>query len=146
VITDSDQLFPHATKFCRDCGLEKPLNDFPRNKRIKDGRHSYCKPCHNARGKETKDRLFGGSRHYHLRRRYGIGSVQVEAMVKAQRGVCAICRTEPAVHVDHDHETGLIRGILCFNCNGGLGQFKDDARNLMRAVEYLENAQSVATA
>ena len=62
-------------------------------------------------------------------------------MIRAQSGVCAICKTEPAVHVDHDHVSGLIRGVLCFNCNGGLGQFKDDPTNLTRALAYLEGAR-----
>jgi hypothetical protein len=140
VTTESDQLFPCVTKVCPDCQTEKPLEEFPRNKNIKDGHHTYCKPCHNARGKETKERLHGGNRHYHLVRRYGIGADQVQAMIRTQQGMCAICRREPAVHVDHDHETGLVRGVLCFNCNGGLGQFKDDSTSLLRAVRYLESA------
>jgi hypothetical protein len=138
---ESDALLPLETKRCPDCGIDKPLAEFPRNKNYSDGRHSYCKPCHNARGKESKQRLHGGSRHYHLVRRYGIGAHQVEAMIRVQGGRCAICKTEPAVHVDHDHDSGLIRGVLCFNCNGGLGQFKDDPRNLTRALAYLEGAR-----
>jgi hypothetical protein len=46
-------------KRCPDCGQYKPLSEFPRNRRMRDGRHAYCKPCHNARGKETKQRLYG---------------------------------------------------------------------------------------
>lgn len=139
----SDAIFLLETKRCPDCGIEKSLTEFPRNKNSRDGRHAYCKPCHNARGKESKQRLHGGSRHYHLLRRYGIGAKQVEAMIRAQGGRCAICKSEPAMHVDHDHETGLIRGVLCFGCNGGLGQFRDDATTLARAIEYLENATLV---
>jgi hypothetical protein len=138
---ESEALFPLETKRCPDCRIDKALEEFPRNKNSRDGRHAYCKPCHNARGKESKLRLHGGSRHYHLVRRYGIGADQVEAMIRAQGGRCAICKTEPAVHVDHDHDSGLVRGVLCFNCNGGLGQFKDDARNLTRALDYLEGAR-----
>ena len=50
-------------KRCPDCGQTKLLEEFPRNKNSKDGRHAYCKPCHNARGKETYQRLYGGTRH-----------------------------------------------------------------------------------
>ena len=62
------------TKRCPDCRLTKPLEEFPRNRNSKDGRHAYCKPCHNARTAETRQRLYGGGRHYHLKRRYGIGA------------------------------------------------------------------------
>ena len=60
-------------------------------------------------------------------------------MLAAQRGVCAICRVAPAKHVDHDHATGAVRALLCFNCNGGLGQFKDDPYLLQLAVFYVEH-------
>ena len=68
-------------------------------------------------------------------------------MHAAQGGVCAICRTAPAEHVDHDHATGAVRALLCFNCNGGLGQFRDDPSLLYVAAFYLENhAQQQAMA
>lgn len=54
-----------------------------------------------------------------------------------KKGLCALCRAAPAVHVDHDHVTGKVRGLLCFNCNGGLGQFKDRIDVLQAAVDYL---------
>ena len=125
-------------KRCPDCGESKPLDEFPRNKNCKDGRHPYCKPCHNARGKESKQRLYGGSRHYHLMRRYGIGADEFDELVRLQGGVCAICGRESPEHVDHDHETGAVRGILCFNCNGGLGQFRDSIDALDAAAAYLD--------
>jgi len=129
-------------KRCPDCGVIKPLDDFPRNRRMKDGRHSYCRPCHNARGQETRKRLYGGSRHYHLLARYGISADQVRALVEQQHGVCAICSRPDPEHLDHCHETGWIRGVLCFNCNGGLGQFGDDPGRLRAAIAYLERAET----
>jgi hypothetical protein len=129
-------------KRCPDCGKTKALEDFPRNRRTKDGRHAYCKPCHNARGRESKQRLYGGTRHYHLLARYGIGADQVAALIERQGGVCAICGRPDPEHVDHCHDSGLIRGVLCFNCNGGLGQFGDDIERLRAAIRYLERAAS----
>jgi Recombination endonuclease VII len=127
-------------KRCPDCGKYKPLEEFPRNKRMRDGRHAYCKPCHNARGRESKERLYGGNRHYHLKRRYGVGAAEVEAMIQDQGGLCPICHRPDPEHVDHDHATDSVRGVLCFNCNGGLGQFGDDTDRLARAQLYLEEA------
>ena len=127
-------------KRCKDCGESKPPEDFPRNKNYKDGRHPYCKPCHNARCRETRERLYGGSRHYHLKRRYGIGAAEVDALIESQGGLCPICGRDGPEHVDHDHSTGRVRGVLCFNCNGGLGQFADDVDRLVGAISYLDRA------
>jgi len=61
--------------------------------------------------------------------------------VSDQGGVCAICNKAGPEHVDHDHATGRVRGILCFNCNGGLGQFCDYAHRLYRAAFYVEDPE-----
>lgn len=129
-----------SSKRCAKCGEIKALDDFPRNKRQPDGRHCYCKLCHNAQVRESRQRLHGGSRHYHLKRRYGIGADDVEAMIAAQGGRCLICGREDPDHVDHDHATGKVRGILCFTCNAGLGNFSDDIERLRSAASYLELA------
>ncbi|RZU75270.1 recombination endonuclease VII [Micromonospora kangleipakensis] len=127
---------PAGLKWCPDCDQVKPLEDFPRTRKS-PGRHSYCKPCHNSRTRETKQRLHGGDREYHLRRRYGIGEQEFRELLAEQGGVCAVCGHPDPEHVDHDHRTGWVRGILCFNCNGGLGQFRDSPARLARAITYL---------
>jgi hypothetical protein len=88
---------------------------------------------------ESKDR-HGGFRHYHLRRRYGLGADEVAEMIEDQGRVCAICLRKPAAHVDHEHGSGEVRGILCFTCNVGLGNFGDDPELMARAVDYLKGA------
>lgn len=99
------------------------------------------------RGRESKARLYGGTRHYHLVRRYGIGAADVDALILKQGGVCLICGKPDPEHVDHDHGTRTARGVLCFNCNGGLGQFRDDLHAMRNAIEYLEDgAESLAAA
>ena len=133
---------PDGHKWCPDCGLVKPLQDFVRNASQPSGRAPYCKPCHNVRGKASKDKV-GGSRTYHLKRRYGITAEEADEMLIAQGGLCAICRTALAAHVDHDHDTGEVRELLCFNCNGGLGQFKDDPEVLRAAAHYVERHRAL---
>jgi hypothetical protein len=132
-----DQEVLPGEKWCPDCETVKPTTEFPRTRNSASGIYTYCKPCHNIRGKAAKDKI-GGSRTYHLKRRYGISAEDADAMLEGQGGLCAICRRAPAAHVDHDHETGAVRALLCFNCNGGLGQFKDDPLILRAAADYVE--------
>jgi hypothetical protein len=124
-----------------------PLEVFVRNQSTSTGYGSYCRPCQNAKARESRDRLYGSARHYHLRRRYGIGAGDVVELLERQGGECAVCQQTLSIercHVDHDHETGMVRGILCFSCNGGLGQFRDDPAVLRRAAVYLEKARRKA--
>jgi hypothetical protein len=74
------------------------------------------------------------------KRAYGISEDQYQESFSAQGGKCAICRQAfPATpHVDHDHSTGAFRGLLCSNCNTGLGLLADDPQILRNALGYLE--------
>jgi hypothetical protein len=129
---------PEGSKWCPACEEVKPLADFTKTRAKPSGYHSYCLPCHTAKGVASKTRHHGSTREYHLRRRYGIGQAEFDLMLAEQGGICAICRAPDPQHVDHDHRTGLVRGILCFNCNGGLGQFRDDPVLLANAITYLK--------
>lgn len=133
---------PEGQRWCPDCQTSLSLENFPRNKNNADGRHTYCKPCHAARGQETVSRLYGSTRSYHLKHRYGITEADYDRMLEDQGGLCAICLEQPAGHVDHCHETGKVRGLTCFNCNGGLGQFKDRVDIMLNAIDYLERNSS----
>lgn len=78
-----------------------------------------------------------------LRYRYGITLEQYLARVENQSGVCAICGRQPdegkKLYVDHDHDTGDVRGLLCFSCNTGIARFGDDPEVLLAAIRYLED-------
>jgi hypothetical protein len=141
-LTPRDLAVPEGSKWCPDCGTVKPHELFPRTKASATGRATYCLPCHNARGNRSREKI-GGSRTYHLTRRYGITAEEADLMLENQGGVCAICRAAPAAHVDHDHSTGRVRALLCFNCNGGLGQFRDDPAVLQAAVFYVGHHNQV---
>jgi hypothetical protein len=130
-------------KKCSKCGQVKQPEDFPRNRRV-------CKPCTAEYKKSWKENNPTKTREYKLLKVFGITHSQYEEMHSNQNGVCAICfQPESAIMygetmnlaVDHDHATGEIRGLLCGNCNNGLGRFKDDIGLLQQAILYIEKAR-----
>jgi len=77
-----------------------------------------------------------------LKRRYGMTVEEYIEVNNEQMSACKICRKNfPRLHVDHDHETGKVRGLLCQNCNTALGKFKDDPQLLLNAINYLESSR-----
>jgi hypothetical protein len=78
----------------------------------------------------------------HLKRKFGLSLEQYDEMLASQHGGCAICGDAPeanvSLHIDHDHDSGAVRGLLCFSCNGGLGQFKEEPDLIRAAAAYLD--------
>lgn len=107
--------------------------------------HAACKACEfsdrNARRKANPATAAAVARRAKLKRLFGISPEQYEQMLADQRGVCAICaRPSPdgrRLHVDHCHDSLKVRGLLCHDCNRGLGIFKDDPDRLSSAAQYL---------
>lgn len=87
------------------------------------------------RGKYQKDKLKGK----HLMARYRMTIEDYENLLYKQKGACAICKVKKGkeLHVDHCHKTGIVRGLLCGNCNRALGLMKDNMSFLKNAIEYL---------
>lgn len=83
-------------------------------------------------------------RDLYYRRTFGITADDVDALIERQGGKCVICARTPtrlaSWHVDHCHETGTVRGMLCIDCNQGIGKFHEDAVRLRAAADYLESA------
>lgn len=84
-------------------------------------------------------------------KRYGVGILFVRELLKKQGGLCAICKKEEfkmldthmsGVNLDHNHRTGKVRGLLCHNCNRGLGLFQDSKEFLIGAWRYLDENDS----
>lgn len=75
-----------------------------------------------------------------LAERYGLTPEQLAEMQDAAKGICAICGTEGELHIDHDHKTNKVRGLLCPRCNKGLGFFRDNTKFLDSAKTYLEKS------
>ena len=143
-------------KTCPHCKVEKSLNEFYTQVNKAGGKTSWCKKCMaQATAEKRKDpaqkelwKEYG--RRSILKKRYGITANQYDQMVIDQDNGCAICGSKEVggrgegtrLAVDHDHKTGKVRGLLCTNCNNGLGRFKDDPDLLTKASEYLKSHSS----
>jgi hypothetical protein len=134
----------HVSRICSGCHVEKPISDFYEYKGVYKG---TCKECYTAHYR-GKDRTMEKKR-YQLRTMYGITWEDFLSVLQYQNYSCAICKRElkPVGNnseknsvgcVDHDHTSGKLRGILCSDCNTGLGSFKEDVESLKQAVRYLE--------
>lgn len=121
---------PEGTKWCSGCERFLPIEEFYANAASDDGLVHRCKVCY---GVET--------RKHALLRLYGLTPEDVERMKREQGGRCLICKGKAKLHVDHDHDSGKVRGLLCGPCNRALGMFRDNPKVLRRAVRYLKEHQ-----
>lgn len=133
---------------CTTCKEYLPVTLFSPNPDKARGYQYTCNPCRKDARKE-KDHLNGpDSKHYrkfkHLSVKYGLSKEGYMEMLKEQAHRCRICGLDEVdmldtkLHVDHNHSTGLIRGLLCRACNHGVGNFKDSPELLAKAIDYLE--------
>ena len=140
-------------KTCRKCNESKELDMFYKSPGMADGYRSDCMRCHKdyakayrltERYKDTKrkyeatDKAKLAKRKHSLKYNYGISLDSYNTMYKSQDGKCEICsKKENKLNVDHDHETGEVRGLLCNNCNTGIGLLKDSQDILFQSQVYL---------
>jgi len=134
-------------KVCSTCQEDKPAEDYTKDTRYKSGLRSQCKRCRIVAQWETRWT-------WHIKYTYGMSRKEYDDMYESQQGRCAICKmpetrftgrvqleviqtVSPRLVVDHDHETGANRGLLCHKCNVGMGQLGDDIDRLQAAIEYL---------
>lgn len=103
----------------------------------------YAKKEDNLKWRErNRERLKKQMRAGHLRRRYGLTVEQYNEMVITQHGVCWICYIKKPLFIDHNHTSGRVRGLLCDECNKGLGHFRENKDHLLAAIHYLEKYES----
>jgi Autographiviridae endonuclease VII len=154
-------------KQCMKCYEQKPYNAFPYHRSMPDKLHYYCRDClqklrvirhaalkaaREARKKEPKKpfvapkltpELREARRAYYLWNKYKISESDYDQALDRQNGRCAICKAaEPGGRtkyfmVDHDHETGQVRGLLCVRCNVGIGLFRDSPEVMISGIAYL---------
>jgi hypothetical protein len=99
----------------------------------------------NARYKAEPEKYRAYFRNHRIKKQYDLSETEYAALVVKQSGRCGICGKEPSgewhgdrmLNVDHNHETGAVRGLLCNQCNRALGLFGDNAERLAQAIRYL---------
>lgn len=144
----SDLVDP-TERTCRTCGVTKPGDEFSWTRHGKPRRD--CKRCSSAKSIVWRDANREKVLNAHFLRTYGITLDEYNKLLAEQGGVCAICGRGPEVSptkrgqgrsgrlvVDHCHETGRIRGLLCTWCNKALGNLEDDPARFRAALRYLE--------
>jgi hypothetical protein len=142
-------------RLCTKCGQFKPHEAFSKRKASPDGMNHYCKECMaryysdsrahaKVRGRKYNRRpdVQARMRAHHLQKMYDMTMEEYEAMVIAQGGLCAVCGMATELVVDHDHDTGKVRGLLCRPCNSAVTGGVDWAR---KVVAYLEKANDLNT-
>lgn len=129
-------------KHCSGCNINKSLDSFNVRKQSKDGLCSRCRDCLMAKSKAYYRNNPEKHKYRMLEQNYGVTEDFYKHLLDLQENVCAICggvsTDGKSLHVDHDHATGLVRGLLCNLCNMGLGKFKDDPKRLAEAIKYLD--------
>lgn len=100
---------------------------------------SYCKDCRSKQIKEWTSRNPKSKKNSSLKFFYGIGIEVWDKIFDSQGGKCAICSSTVNLCLDHNHETKEIRGILCRQCNAGIGLLKDSPEILELAAKYLKD-------
>jgi hypothetical protein len=150
-----------TAKQCNQCFDFKPLAEFRKDSQTRDGLSYACRPCLRVSDREKYNRnpelgrarvaaykKRHPARRYErdLRQKYGLSPDGYEALVASQGGHCAICPITPAENgrnkgrlcVDHDHSTGVVRGLLCDTHNRAIGLLNDDPEMLEKAIRYLK--------
>lgn len=149
-------LDPSLQKACRRCGVVKQLAEFSLSRRATESTNavyrSDCKVCCSERAKQwiaaNPERASANKRKSNLAKNYGLTVAEYDALLRKQGGVCAVCgKDEPNAHgrtgkrfrlaVDHCHETGKVRGLLCQKCNRAIGLLGDDPVLMRKAIGYL---------
>lgn len=133
------------TRICSICDVEKRLKQFYIQKTGKYGRSNKCISCAKKISKghiEENPNYKEKQRDSNLKRNYGIDINDYNKMFLDQEGCCAICKThqiklDRKLAVDHCHDTGKVRLLLCSACNTGIGFLKHDIGILANAIKYL---------
>ena len=138
-------------KRCCTCKQDRPESEFWKDAHKRDGLASQCVSCvkkyretkgyrisKSAHDKRLYEKVKSERREYFIQKTYGITQKEYELLLSKQGGLCAICRKPNKLNIDHDHETGKVRGLLCSTCNMMLGHAHDSPLLLEAGIRYLQ--------
>ena len=134
-------LLKNGRYICPKCAREDSLKHYHTNKKPLTLEQKENKKVSNLKWKHTlRDSGFTNQQISTFKHRYKITEEDLLGFINKQDNKCAICNSQfDILAVDHCHTTGNVRGLLCNNCNNGLGRFKDNKQFLKNAIKYLEN-------
>lgn len=135
---------------CTICTIILKVEEFPWRAKYLNSRRWICKSCTTIKRKQYGKRpyVWNKNKERYMMHQYGIDMKQYNIMFELQHGLCAICKMQETklyngqitlLAVDHDHKTNKVRGLLCHECNTGLGMFSDNIELLNNAILYLQN-------
>jgi len=129
-------------KTCSNCQQTFGLDQFYKHPKNKDGLFGQCIECIKIKNLARYKKNPSKQNQRIYKNTYGVKHHQKQALLIKQNGCCAICEKPleegRKTHQDHCHKTGILRGVLCNNCNVGLGHFKDSVKNLLSALRYIK--------
>lgn len=126
-------------KICKRCGKQKDADQFRRIPGNRDGLDTKCVPCAREYDRERQPRYRRRSFANKLQLRYGVSFDQWSEMLIGQGGRCAVCCEQLInVHLDHDHSSGQVRGLLCPSCNLAEGHLASNPARARALAEYME--------
>jgi hypothetical protein len=123
------------TKFCPKCKSTKSTKLFSRDKQRPDGYAGHCRACKKEYRKNRDQKSYG--RAWNLKRKYNLTVEQHAVMVEAQAARCASCGEKRSLVVDHCHKTGVVRALLCCQCNRALGFLYDSPAKILALHAYI---------
>lgn len=128
-----EDFYPSDPGWCKGC---RYIYNKENRHKFRERDKAYAKEYRKLNPEKVKQT----DRNCKLKKAYGITIEEFDSMLEAQGNRCKICReSSEKFHVDHDHKTGIVRGILCNLCNVGLGAFRDNVAYLENAIKYLED-------
>ncbi len=142
-------------KFCKKCERNLPLESFGKRTASPDGKMYECKECvvkksvkwakeNPERFKKNQAKFYAKEttkryrKDWRLKKEFGISLDDYDKMCESIYHKCEICGDQSSLDVDHCHTNGNVRGLLCGNCNRGIGLLKDNIDILQNAINYLK--------